>query len=83
VPVHRLAYTFGWEDSEVVPPGSGLIEIDLIDREGGTLVRLTHSGLPNSEQCDGHAEGWAHYLGRLAMAAAGQDPGIDAGPRKH
>ena len=33
VPVHRLAYSFGWEGSEEVPPGSSLIEIDL-DRAG-------------------------------------------------
>src|SRR3546814_20571269 len=24
VPVHRLAYSFGWDGSEVVPPGSSL-----------------------------------------------------------
>ncbi len=35
VPVHRLAYSFGWDGDEEVPPGSGLIEIDLIDRDGG------------------------------------------------
>ena len=80
VPVHRLAYSFGWEGDDEVPPGSGLIEIDLIDRDGGTLLRLTHSGLPNAAQCASHDRGWAHYLGRLAMAAAGQNPGIDRGP---
>ena len=37
VPVHRLAYSFGWEGSEEVPPGSSLVEIDLIERDGGTL----------------------------------------------
>jgi uncharacterized protein YndB with AHSA1/START domain len=79
VPVHRLAYSFGWEGSEEVPPGSGLIEIDLVDRDGGTLLRMTHSGLPNAAQCAGHDRGWAHYLGRLTMAAAGVDPGIDRG----
>jgi uncharacterized protein YndB with AHSA1/START domain len=79
VPVHRLAYSFGWEGSEEVPPGSSLIEIDLIDQNGGTLLRMTHSGLPNAEQCASHARGWAHYLGRLAIAAAGGDPGIDPG----
>ena len=79
VPVHRLAYTFGWEGSEEVPPGSGLVEIDLIDRDGGTLLRMTHSGLPNAAQCARHAEGWAHYLGRLAIAATGRDPGVDRG----
>ena len=80
VPVHRLAYTFGWEGSEVVPPGSSLVEIDLIDRDGGTLLRMAHSGLPNAEQCAGHDRGWAHYLGRLAIAATGRNPGIDRGP---
>jgi uncharacterized protein YndB with AHSA1/START domain len=80
VPVHRLAYSFGWEGDEEVPPGSGLVEIDLMDRDGGTLLRMTHSGLPNAEQCARHGEGWAHYLGRLAIAATGRNPGIDRGP---
>ena len=40
VPVHRLAYSFGWDGDEEVPPGSGLVEIDLIDRDGGTLLRI-------------------------------------------
>jgi uncharacterized protein YndB with AHSA1/START domain len=82
VPVHRLAYSFGWDGDEEVPPGSGLIEIDLIDRDGGTLLRMTHSGLPNEAQCAGHDKGWAHYLGRLTMAAAGRNPGPDPGPVK-
>ena len=80
VPVHRLAYSFGWEGIEAVPPGSSLVEIDLIDQDGGTLLRMTHSDLPNAEECAGHARGWAHYLGRLADAAAGRDPGPDRGP---
>ncbi|MET4045358.1 uncharacterized protein YndB with AHSA1/START domain [Bradyrhizobium sp. RT6a] len=79
VPVHRLAYTFGWEGGQEVPPGSSLIEIDLIERDGGTLLRMTHSGLPTEEQAAAHATGWAHYLGRLTAAAAGGDPGPDNG----
>ena len=78
VPVHRLAYSFGWEDGDEVPPGSSLVELDLIDQDGGTLLRMTHSGLPNAAQCANHAEGWAHYLDRLALAARGGDPGLDA-----
>ena len=35
VPVRRLAYSFGWEGDEEVPPGSGLVEIDLTDRQAG------------------------------------------------
>jgi uncharacterized protein YndB with AHSA1/START domain len=77
VPVHRLAYSFGWDGSEEVPPGSSLIEIDLVDEPEGTLLRLTHSGLPSAEQCARHTEGWAHYIDRLSTAAAGRDPGPD------
>jgi uncharacterized protein YndB with AHSA1/START domain len=79
VPVHRLAYSFGWDGREEVPPGSSLIEIDLIDQDDGTLLRMTHSGLPNATQCANHDKGWAHYLSRLAVAAAGGNPGIDRG----
>jgi len=71
VPVHRLAYSFGWEDRPGVPPGSGLVEIDLIEQAGGTLVRMTHSGLPNEEERAGHEKGWKHYLSRLATVAPG------------
>jgi uncharacterized protein YndB with AHSA1/START domain len=78
IPVHRLAYSFGWEGREEVPPGSSLVEIDLVERDGGTLVRFTHSGLPNEEERVAHEKGWNHYLRRLATAAAGGDPGPDA-----
>lgn len=77
VPVHRLAYSFGWDDNEKVPPGSSLIEIDLLDKEGGTLLRMTHSGLPDADEVAAHAKGWAFYLGRLEVVAAGGDPGPD------
>jgi uncharacterized protein YndB with AHSA1/START domain len=80
VPVHRLAYSFGWESDEEVPPGSSLIEIDLLEQDGGTLLRMTHSGLPSAAQRDAHAKGWTHYVGRLAKVSAGEDPGPDRGP---
>ncbi len=66
-----------------VPPGSSLVEIDLLDRDGGTLVRMTHTGLPNTAECEGHTKGWAYYLGRLGVAAAGGNPGVDRGPIGH
>lgn len=78
IPVHRLAYSFGWEGSEDVPPESTLVEIDLIEKDdGGTLVRFTHSGLPNETERANHEKGWNHYLSRLTVAAAGGDPGPD------
>ena len=74
IPVHRLAYTFGWDTRENVPPGSSLIEIDLIEEGDGTLLRMTHSGLPDAEEVASHTEGWTHYLARLAIAVAGGVP---------
>jgi len=41
---------------------------------------MTQSGLPNEAQCARHNTGWAHYLGRLTVAAGGGHPGIDSGP---
>ena len=79
IPVHRLAYSFGWDGGKEVPPGSSLIEIDLIDHDpDGTLLRMTHSGLPNAASCASHEHGWTHYFGRLAKAASGCDPGPDS-----
>jgi hypothetical protein len=40
----------------------------------GTLVRLRHSDLPEQAR-EIHGEGWELFLGRLAIAAAGGDPG--------
>src|SRR5258708_37646038 len=41
VPVHRLAYSVGWDEREDVPPGSRLIQRDLIDHEpAGRRLRI-------------------------------------------
>jgi hypothetical protein len=74
---HTSRYSFGWEGGDEVPPGSSLIEIDLIDNDAGagTLRRITHSGLPNAVDCTSLDKGWAYYLDRLAHAAANHDPG--------
>src|ERR1700730_17597210 len=31
VPIHRLAYRFGWGGADRGPPGSSLVEMDLLD----------------------------------------------------
>jgi uncharacterized protein YndB with AHSA1/START domain len=77
VPVHRLAYTFGWDENPAVPPGSSLVEIDLVEQSGGTLVRMTHSGLPTEEDRANHEKGWKHYFERLGTVAAGGKVGPD------
>jgi uncharacterized protein YndB with AHSA1/START domain len=76
-PPHRIVFTWGWEmDGNPMPPGSTVVEIDLLPDPAGTLVRLTHRGLPDGMR-EPHAEGWAHYLDRLTVTAVGDDPGPD------
>lgn len=76
-PPKRVVFTFGWEeDDKGAPPGSGTIEVTLEPQGSATLVRLVHSGLRDDLR-DQHAEGWVHFFERLAIAAAGGDPGPD------
>ena len=75
VPFTRVVFTWGWEgENSPLPPGSTTVEITLIPDGEGTIVRLRHLGLP-PEQREAHAEGWEHFLPRLGLAAAGQEPG--------
>jgi uncharacterized protein YndB with AHSA1/START domain len=80
----RLVHTFGWEPgpeaANLVPPGSSTIEIELVPSESGTTLRFRHYGFPSPEAAQSHAHGWDHYLGRLVVAARGDDPGEDRGP---
>jgi uncharacterized protein YndB with AHSA1/START domain len=80
-PPRRLVYTFGWEAGAgipgTVPPGSTRVEIDLLAEGDGTRLRLVHRELPGAESVVAHGLGWTHYLDRLAVAAAGRDPGPD------
>jgi uncharacterized protein YndB with AHSA1/START domain len=80
VPNERVVFSFGWaEPGHPIPSGSTRVEIRLLPDELGTLVRLTHSGLPADAVSD-HTGGWDHYLGRLEVAATGGDPGPDRTP---
>jgi uncharacterized protein YndB with AHSA1/START domain len=78
-PPYRLVYTWGWESeaSASVPPGSTTVEFELVATGDTTVLRFTHRDLPNAEAAASHAHGWDHYLARLAVAAAGGDPGVD------
>lgn len=77
----RIVWSFGWDvPDHPIPPGSTRVEIELLPQSTGTLVRLTHSGLPDATAAEMHGMGWAHYLERLAIASAGGDPGKDPGP---
>ncbi len=79
VPDALVVFTWGWQGSPTVPPGSSTVEIELAPDGDGTLLRLTHRGLP-AEDRPIHAAGWNHYLPRLAISAAGGDPGPETVP---
>ena len=49
----------------------------LAGEDGGTRLTLRHDDLPNSELREGHRVAWNVYLSRLAIRAAGGDPGTD------
>jgi uncharacterized protein YndB with AHSA1/START domain len=76
-PPRRLVFTWGWEGDNPVRPGSTTIEIELAPEGDGTTLRFVHRDLPDAEAAQSHAHGWDHYLGRLAIAAPGGDPGAD------
>jgi uncharacterized protein YndB with AHSA1/START domain len=77
VPHSRLVFTWGWEgEGHPIPPGSSTVEVVFVPDGDGTIVRLIHRDLPDAALGD-HGDGWDHYLSRLAIAAAGGDPGAD------
>jgi uncharacterized protein YndB with AHSA1/START domain len=69
VPLRRVAFTWGWSSQDPVlaalRPGTSLVEIELEPKDGGTLLRLQHSHLPDGLESI-HADRWSVYLGRLA-----------------
>jgi uncharacterized protein YndB with AHSA1/START domain len=73
-PNRRIAFSWGWEGRDDLPPGKSLVEIELEAKEGGTLVRLRHSGLAAAAEPpftrDDHGRQWSHYLERLQQQCA-------------
>lgn len=59
-----------------MPPGSTRLVVRFTTSGTGTRVDLEHSGLSPSEARK-HAIGWPHFLERLRVAGAGEDPGPD------
>jgi uncharacterized protein YndB with AHSA1/START domain len=90
-PPHLAAFTWGFADdgaasrtkggeassASAMPAGSTLVTIMLDDEDGGTRLALRHENLPSEELRTCHEVAWNTYLPRLAIAAAGGDPGPD------
>jgi len=81
VPNERVVLTFGWDmEGNPIKPGSTTVEFTLHAEGGKTRLHLRHTGLPDADAVQLHTHGWDHYLGRLAVVAAGGDAGPDTGP---
>jgi uncharacterized protein YndB with AHSA1/START domain len=71
VPHRRIVFSYGWEDGKLgVPPESTTVEIDLLEADGITTLRLVHRGLPPEAVAD-HERGWEYFLGRLQAVLRG------------
>ena len=62
---------------EGMPAGSTQVTVTFEDAGGGTRLTLRHEDLPSDELRAAHDVAWNTYLPRLAVAAAGGDPGPD------
>lgn len=54
-PPHRIAYTWDWKES---PMGETLVTVEFAEKDGETVVTLTHEGFPDGEIKDSHVQGW-------------------------
>ena len=71
-PPHRLVFTYGREGGQPVDRGTTVVEVTLTQLEAArTLLRLDHRDLPDEHQ-ESHLQGWRHFGGQLAIAAAGR-----------
>ena len=77
-PDTRVVITWGWQDHPRMPPGTTIVEFELVEDGPGTIVRLTHRGIP-SDDLPLHRQGWEVFLPRLATAVTGGDPGPNPG----
>jgi uncharacterized protein YndB with AHSA1/START domain len=59
---------FTWNLGDCLPEFSGFptqVTLDFAEQKGGTLLTLTHEGLPNAEVRDKHVSGWNASLDSL------------------
>jgi glutathione S-transferase len=61
----RLVYTWQWV-GEGMPNVETLITVTFAERDGGTELRMHHSGFPEEAVSESHREGWGSCFNRLA-----------------
>ncbi|PLR66416.1 MULTISPECIES: SRPBCC family protein [Bacillaceae] len=82
VPNEKVVMTWGWEGSDVMPPGSSTVEFILQREDKGTRLYLNHYDIP-VEKVDSNNRGWTHYLERIKLLGEGKHIGVDPWSVKH
>ena len=73
----RGAGSEGGDGPNAVPPGSTTVEIELVPTATARSCASCTATCRAPTSVASHGHGWDHYLGRLAVAASGGDPGPD------
>lgn len=76
IPNKKVVLTWGWEGSNVMPPGTSTVEFILEPKNNGTQLILNHYNIPN-EKVTSNNNGWTHYLNRMKQLGEGSDLGPD------
>ena len=77
VPPKRLVFTWGWQGSENIPPGSSRRRGQIHSENKGTRVFLVHTGICQNDLRQKHLEGWVQRLNHLEQLVAKGDMNND------
>jgi uncharacterized protein YndB with AHSA1/START domain len=66
-PPRRLAFIWKWDDQD---SERQLIELEFVERDGATTVRMTSHGIATEERRASHREGWALCFDNLDRVLA-------------
>ena len=61
-----LAFTWQWENGSIPANVQTLVEVRLLEKDGGTELQMRHSGFPAAAARDGHRSGWQSVINRLS-----------------
>jgi glutathione S-transferase len=65
-PARRISYSWAWEGGGPIPESKEtLVVVELSPHNGGTELRMHHSGFASAVVRDSHAQGWASVLNKL------------------
>lgn len=76
IPNEKIVMSWGWSNSDIMPPGSSKVEFILKPKDNGTLLILNHFNIPE-EKSRSNNNGWTHYMSRLKLLMDGHNIGID------